>query len=325
MTTTPDSTFEDALAQLCDENSTLSKEMLSFFSDMTHLQLRSLQDSWTKISATRRQDFVSSLKRELEFDTLLSFDLLARHLLKDADPFVRTGAIRLLSEYERGDIIPDFLAIAKDDPAINPRAEAITALGAFIMRGELGEISAADLRSVEDALIHLLNANQKTELRQRALESLGYSSRPEVAKLIREAWRRDTAMWQASAVFAMGRSYDQSWRDEVLQALLHENEIVRLAATKAAGELELGDARPILLKMLEDERDEDVFRALIWSLSQIGGEDVREYMLSLLDQYDDEEEAAIEYLEEALANLDFTEDLQDFDFLSFDEDDPLAE
>jgi hypothetical protein len=43
-------------------------------------------------------------------------------------------------------------------------------------------------------------------------------------------------------------------------------------------------------------------------------------MLSLLDQYEDEDEAAIEYMEEALANLDFTEDLQDFDFLSYDED-----
>ncbi len=322
--TTPEITFEDALTQLHDEKSEMSREMLAFFSDMTPRQLTALQSNWDKLTPIRKQDFVSKLKQLLEIDTLLSFDLLARTLLKDADPFVRAGAIRLLDEYERSDIIPDLLTIAQDDDAMTPRAEAITVLGGFILRGELGEIATAHLRDVEEALMRLIHANEKTELRQRALESLGYSSRSEVKTLIREAWQRDLPMWQASAVFAMGRSCDQDWRDEVLEALLHENDIVRLAATKAAGELELGDARPLLLKMLEDERDEEVFRALIWSLSQIGGEDVREYLLSLLDQYDDEEEAAIEYIEEALTNLDFTEDLQNFDFLAFDEDDPLA-
>jgi HEAT repeat protein len=322
--TNPETTFEDALAQLHDEESEMSREILAFFSDMTPSQLSTLQSDWGKLSPTRKQEFVSGLKRVLEFNTLLSFDSLARVLLKDDDAFVRTDAIRLLSEYEDEDIVPDFLALAQNDPAVVARAEAITALGAFILRGELDEIAEKRQQNIEDTLIALVSANEKTELRQRALESLGYSSRPEVAKLIREAWQRNLPMWQASAVFAMGRSCDQGWRDEVLQALLHENDVVRLSATKAAGELELGDARPLLLKMLEDERDEDVFRALIWSLSQIGGDDVREYLLSLLDQYDDDEVDAIEYIEEALANLDFTEDLQDFDFLSFDEDAPLA-
>ena len=318
--TTPEPTFEDAVAQLRDEHSDLSKEMLAFFSDMTPAQLETLQADWDSISVDRQHDFMGGLKRELDLDTLLSFDLLARTLLKDKDPFVRSGAIRLLSEYERGDIIPDFVAIAQDDPAIEPRAEALTALGAFILLGELDEISTEDLRSVEDVLIEIVNSSEKTELRQRAIESLGYSSRPEAIKLVGEAWERDIPMWKASALFAMGRSFDSRWRDQVLRGLLHDNEIVRLAATKAAGELELGDARPVLLKMIEDEYDEDVFRVLIWSLSQIGGEDVREYMLSLLDQYDDDEEEAIAYMEEALANLDFTEDMQDFDFLNFDGD-----
>ena len=317
---TSEPTFEDAVAQLCDEKSSLTREMLSFFSDITPRQLSMIKESWGGISLARRQEFVSSLKRDLETDTLLCFDLLSTFLLEDDDAFIRATAIRLLSECENQAALPFFLDITKNDPSAEPRAEAITALGGFILRGELDEISKEILHEIEDLLLTLVNANDKTELRQRALESLGYSSRPEAATLIREAWQRDIPMWKASAVFAMGRSCDEGWRNEILQALLHENEVVRLAATKAAGELELGDARPILLKMLEEERDEDVFRALIWSLSQIGGADVREYLLSLLDQYDDDEEAAIEYIEEALANLDFTEDLQDFDFMSYDGD-----
>ncbi len=320
-----DPTFEDAVAQLRDEQSSLSKEMLFLFSDLAPRQLTQLKENWTEISVARRQEFLQSLKRELELDTLLCFNVLANSLLTDEDAFVRASAIRLLSDCESDTSLPAFLEIAKNDPETEPRAEAITALGTFVLRGELDEISKDELHTVEETLLFLCNANQKTELRQRALESLGYSSRPEVAKLIKEAWQREIPMWKASALFAMGRSSDDVWSDEVLLSLLEVNEIVRLAAVKATGELELAKARPLLLKMLEDEKDDDVFRALIWSLSQIGGEDVREYFLSLLDQYDDDEEVAIAYIEEALENLDFTEDALDFDFLKHDPDDPLEE
>jgi len=316
-------TFEDVIAQLRDEQNDLSRESLCLFSDILPHQLTQFKESWTEISAARRRDFLSKLKHELELDTLLCFDVLANSLLGDEDAFVRALAIRLLSDCESDTSLPAFLEIAKNDPEIEPRAAAITALGVFVLRGELDEIKKADLHEVEETLLLLSHSSQKAELRQRALESLGYSSRPEVAKLLTEAWQRDIPMWKASALFAMGRSSDDVWVDEVLDSLLHVNEIVRLAAVKAAGELELAQARPLLLKLLEDEKDEDVFRALIWSLSQIGGEDVREYFLSLLDQYEDDDEAEIAYIEEALENLDFTEDMQDFDLLSYDSDDLL--
>jgi hypothetical protein len=60
-----------------------------------------------------------------------------------------------------------------------------------------------------------------------------------------------------------------------------------------------------------------VFSAIIWSLSQIGGEDVRTYLENLLDQLEEDEEQ-IAFLEEALDNLAFTEDLDRFDLLAFD-------
>ena len=318
-----ETTFEDAVAQLRDETNSISHETLAFFSDIAKHQLELLKTNWNELTLTRRQEFVGRLKGELETNTLLSFDTLARWLLQDQDAYIRANAIRLLYEYERENIVPDLLSIAQNDPETEPRAEAITALSTFVLQGELEEISAKSMKQIEDVLLALVSSSEKTELRQRALESLGYSSNPAVARVIKEAWLRDIPMWKASALFAMGRSNDDNWCDDVLQSILHENEIVRLAAVKAAGELELDDARPLLLKLLEEEQDEEVFNALIWSLSQIGGEDVREYFLSLLDQYEEDEEAQIDYIEEALENLDFTEDMQDFDFLSFDADDPL--
>jgi HEAT repeat protein len=115
----------------------------------------------------------------------------------------------------------------------------------------------------------------------------------------------------------MGRSADSRWDEEILQSLLNENQNVQDAAIVAAGELAIKEASPILLKLLMDAAEEgEVTNAVIWSLSQIGGEDVRVYIENLLDQTDDEEQ--IEFLEEALENLSFTEDLDRFELMALD-------
>jgi HEAT repeat protein len=89
---------------------------------------------------------------------------------------------------------------------------------------------------------------------------------------------------------------------------------------QAAGELSIADARPILLNLLDDEDDDGITEAAIWSLSEIGGEDVRVYLENLLDQLGDEDEEQIEFLQDALDNLTFTEDLEKFDLLALDAD-----
>jgi len=321
-------TFQEALDFLLDENQDINSGLLfrysRILSDMSPEQLESLLQIWDKIVLSRRHALLAHLKSELEIDLLHSFEVLGRALLSSDDPITRTYAIRLLDDCECDDLIADFLKIATEDPELEPRAEVITLLGAYVYYGEMEEISQENLAKIEDVLLQIAQDSKKTELRMRAVESLGFSSRKEVPALVRDAWQRGTVAWQANAVSAMGRSYDKSWEEEVLEALLHESEIVRLAATKAAGGLALPSARPILLNILREEKDEMVLRTATWTLSEIGGEDVREYLLSLLDQYEDGEEEQIEYIEEALANLDFTEDVQNLDLFNFDgEDLPL--
>ncbi len=58
--------------------------------------------------------------------------------------------------------------------------------------------------------------------------------------------------------------------------------------------------------MLEEGvEDDEVRMAVIWALSKIGGEDVRETLEQLMEETDDEDEA--ELIEEAIDNLFFTE------------------
>ena len=106
--------------------------------------------------------------------------------------------------------------------------------------------------------------------------------------------------------------------------LLDEDLLIRFAAVQAAGELNIEEAGPIMLKILEDEEEDgDVVTAAIWSLSQIGGDDARIYLVNLIEQTEDED--LVEYLEEALENLDFIEELNKFDLLALDADDDLEE
>ena len=134
--------------------------------------------------------------------------------------------------------------------------------------------------------------------------------------MIESAFHREDPHWQASALHAMGRSADDRWTEDVLHSLVNDDDRIRLAAVQAAGELAIGPARSILLKMLLEEEEQDITSAVIWSLSQIGGEDVRTYLENFLDQTEDDDQ--IEFLEDALDNLAFTEDLDRFDLLAFD-------
>ena len=154
-----------------------------------------------------------------------------------------------------------------------------------------------------------------------AVEALGYSSRPEVPALIRNAYSQHDPQWVASALFAMGRSADPDhWQDDVLYSLDHDNLEIRLAAVEAAGELALESARPALLEALDTEDNDESIRAIIWSLSQIGGEDVQIVLYNLADATEDDDLA--EFIEEALENLTFTDDLSRYDLLAVDPDEP---
>jgi len=191
-------------------------------------------------------------------------------------------------------------------------------LGIFVQLGEFDDIPDELHHQIEDVLLEVLNGEDEPLIRRRALEALGFSSREEVPVLIESSFNRQDPDWQASALFAMGRSSDQRWSEPVLRMIASENRRIRLAAAQASGELGLAAARPLLLHLLDEEFDDAIAGAAVWSLSQIGGEDVRIYLQNLLDNAEDDNQAA--FLEEALDNLAFTEDMASFDLLALDMD-----
>jgi HEAT repeat protein len=121
----------------------------------------------------------------------------------------------------------------------------------------------------------------------------------------------------------MGRSCDERWKKQVLSKLHAPDEDIRSEAIHAAGELELASARPVLLDMLNDEEDLELRRELIWALSKIGGEGVRDRLEEILDAEEDDDEA--EFIEEAMGTLTLTEDMAHFALLDLDPDAELHE
>jgi len=312
--------FQKVLDVLLDEGAEIPRRYLNEFSDIQPATLQSLLETWPRIRLDRKLLLLDRLNSRANKDTLVCFDDVGRALLTDPEPQVRIRAMRLLVECEDFRLVPFYMdALTKDDD-VSARAEAASMLGIFVQLGEFDDIPDEVHHQIENVLLQVLNGNDEPAVRRRALEALGFSSRDEVPVLIESAFNRQDPDWQASALFAMGRSNDERWADKVLRMIVSENRRVRLAAVQAAGELELPLARPLLMRLLEDEFDDAIAGAAIWSLSQIGGEDVRLYLQNLLDNVEEDDQAA--FLEEALDNLAFTEDMATFDLLALDADEP---
>jgi len=312
--------FQSVLDHLLDTKKDIPQNHLQYYSDLDPKSLRLFMDVWPSVKPERKLLLLGELVSHLDSDNLVSYEEIGKALLNDSDGEVRALAIALLAESNDPKLASQLVDIFLNDTELAPRMEAATLLGEFVLLGELEELGEDKKAQVENALISVIRSEDNPALRKRALEALGYSSRDEMTNIIETAFHRDEATWVASALRAMGRSHDNQWNDDVISKLLDDDPRIRFAAAEAAGELNITEAGPIMLQMLEDEEeDDDVISAVIWSLSQIGGEDARIYIVNLIEQTEDED--LVEFLEDALENLDFNEELDKFDLLSLDEDD----
>ena len=316
--------FQKTIDELLNGKKSLSRTALRDFSDIDSESLNALLEAWPRIAPDRKQRLLDELQTLIDNDTLVCFDDFARAMLNDPNVEVRTSAIHLLDECDDAKLVPIYLKILSNDHETRARKVAAAALGKFVQLGELDEIPKKTQRRIEEALLEKAKSEDEASVRRQALESIGYSARPEATTLIKSAFQRENPDWQASALSAMGHSSDERWESEVLPKLLDETPQVQSAAIEAAGELGLVSAREILLRLLVDDEENDALASTaIWALSQIGGEAARVYLEGLLDQTEDEDQ--VEFLEEALDNMAFAEDLAKFELLNLDLEDDLMD
>ena len=318
MAETPENPFQDVLDALLDEGNPFPPRFLYRLSALEGKDLDPLGAVWPRIQPQRRFNLLEDLEELAETNLLLSFEAVCRLALTDEEPRARTLALRALWDSEEEDLIPIYLDILANDPDPETRAQAASSSGHFVYLGEIEEIPEELFRQIEARLLEIMDSDEPTLVRRRALEALSFSGRSAVESLIEEAYDYGDEDWLVSALFAMGRSANPRWEPLVLEKLEDESERVQLEAARAAGELDLQDAYPALLDLLASE-DDELRMAAAWSLSQIGGEGVRQELETLLEETQDPVEA--EFLEGALDNLSFTENVQDLNLLDLSDED----
>ncbi|PKN90050.1 MAG: hypothetical protein CVU45_04535, partial [Chloroflexi bacterium HGW-Chloroflexi-7] len=225
-------------------------------------------------------------------------------------------------------LVPTLIELMLEDIDEGVRSTAASLLGHFVYLGELEEIPDLVKISAVKNLLDVVLSEEVSQVRMRALESLGYSSHPKVPALIKAAYDSKENLWVACALCAMGRSADDQWSEFVQEKLDSNDSDIKFEAARAAGELEIATALDQLFTMVEEEDfDSEIRLAAIWSLSQIGGREVKDKLQELLKDSDSEEE--IEWLEKALENLEISSSSDGLNFLNFspkgdvDEEDDL--
>lgn len=306
--------FEEIKKALLNKEAPFPPALIYFFSDISPIDLDKLEKVWPEVYTERRRGLLEDMENLAEGDTLLFFDTFATMCLNDEDPVARATAIRLLWQSQEEKLVPILIKLLKEDPEAIVRSAAATGLGMFVYLGELEEIEESTYKHVLDELIKVHLGSDKVIVRRRALEALGYAGHPDIMEFIQRAYDTNDEEWLQSALFAMGRSYNRRWTKSVLRMFDHPDSQVRYEAVRAAGELEAKEARELIFDLLEEGTDdEDLYFAAIWSLSKIGGQGVRNLIERNIEETDDMDEVL--FLEEALENLSFTEQVNMFDLM----------
>jgi HEAT repeat protein len=302
--------IQDILDEILGNSEAIPLAQLYALSDLAQERLLTFRQAWEKLASDQRRRLILALVELAEVSFEVNFDAIFRGSLQDPDADVRSAAIEGLWENEEVSLVGSLLAALRADPAAKVRAAAAGSLGRFVLAGELEQLEAPIQARIMDELLTTIHlAGESIEVRRRALESVAYSSRPEVLEALEMAYFDEDAKMRLSAVVGMGRTCDRQWADTILTELQNPETAMRYEAALAAGELSLRQAVPDLARLTEDA-DQQVQDAAIWALGQIGGPQAKQVLLELYAEADDDTR---DIVEEALAEqallageLDFT-------------------
>jgi HEAT repeat protein len=232
-----------------------------------------LRPIWETLPPSYRRRLMRTLVEVSETNFELNYQAFAQFGLTDSDPGVREAAIEVLWEDESLGLMQQLIDIAQTDDSREVRAAATSALGRFILAGELGDLPESETVRAQDAVISILNdPAEDNDVRRRALEAIANCGHEIVEDAINTAYEGDDRRMQISAVFAMGRTCDDRWGEIVINELDSDDPEMRYEAARAAGELELEEAIPHLSRLAFDT-DVEIKDVAIWSLGEIGGKE----------------------------------------------------
>ena len=297
--------LEAYLEELSDLQRPLVVSKLTNLSNLRPDELPIFRSAWASTALERRRQVVDRLADLAEDNVELNFDGVFTNGLVDPDADVRLACVRALWEHEERDLIPMLLQLMRSDSDARVRAEAALALGRYVVRAELDDLRASDARAIDEALRDVINdRGEVTEVRARAVESLGARSQQWVSAVIEEAYASPERRLRLSAVHAMGHNCDPRWLLTLIKELSSDDAEMRFEAASACGSLADEEALPYLVPLLDDE-DAEVQEAAIEALGEIGGQRAKAALEECLNR---SSPRLREACRAALAQLNFEED-----------------
>lgn len=291
------------------EHGKLNSTVFYGLSELSPSDAQAVRELWTTLTPVYRRKLARRMAEAIETNFDLDYAAVGRVALDDLDAEVRQFAIEILAEDRDLKLMERYIDAAVNDENIAVRAASASALGAFILAGELGELPESETKKAQHAMLDVLeHQSESVDVRRRALEAISNCGHPKVPDLIRRAYADSERRMRVSAIFAMGRTCDTVWREIVLHELGSEDPEMRFEAARAAGELELREAVPVLAPLGRDS-DREIREIAIWSLGEVGGEDAMKVLRKLLrDAERARDSDLVEVIEDAIASASIGSD-----------------
>lgn len=297
-------TVADLMHRLVHQADDVALGDLFVLSDLSRAEMELVEQTWRDIPVKRRSRLIEWLVDSSNDHFELQLGRLLRIALRDEDARVRLLALSGLEEDAQPDLIGPLSFLLRQDSDEDVRAAAASALGTFVLAGELDELdSALAMRAEEALLVAYQSAEEQIIVQARALESLAYSSEAGLRQMIEDAYYSSHEEMRVSAVRAMGRSADTRWRNLVRAELNSPDAAMRAEAARSAGELEAKTAIPQIILMLDDDEPQ-VRHAAIEALGHLGGKAARDALRAIADGDDAREAIAAEEALDELLLLD---------------------
>jgi HEAT repeat protein len=291
------------------EHGKMNSTVFYGLSDLSPGDAQRVRELWTTLTPVYRRKLARRMAEASETNFDLDYAAVGRIALDDPDAEVRQFAIEMLAEDRDLALMVRYIDAAVNDESVAVRAASASALGAFILAGELGELPESETEKAQRAVLDVLeNQSESVDVRRRALEAISNCGHPTVPESIRRAYSDSERRMRVSALYAMGRTCDTVWRDIVLHELGSEDPEMRFEAARAAGELELREAVTALAPLGRDA-DREIREIAIWSLGEIGGEDAMKVLRKLLRDAERARDAdLVEVIEDAIASASIGSD-----------------
>jgi HEAT repeat protein len=284
--------FTDVLDLLFSDES-VPIQHLYRLSDMEEQQTSGFRKRWSAASDERRQEIARHLADLSEENFIVDFTPIFASMLLDSYAPVRMAALDGLWDCGDEKLADPIINLMVDDPMIEVKVAATRTLAHFLMMSEWGQLPGTKVPAIFGALRGTYEDPEVAlPVKGAVLEAMGPLSHPNVSEFIEESFEGSSPELQQSALFAMGTSADPRWLPILLDEMESPIAEMRAEAARAAGAIGSSESLSQLSELVFDE-DEDVARASIAALAQIGGDQANRILEELLS------DAALSYLHEA--------------------------